>query len=78
MNAYTSRSIVQCYDGKFTVFLYTYECMGNNALHDAMLKAEDDATADGYTINMYQGDGLISGVEFDHIEDAIQFKLTYL
>lgn len=62
------------------VYLYLPEYQNNGYAdkHRQMIRAEDEAKRDGYNFHFYEGNGFVSGVEFDNEHQAIEFIFKYL
>lgn len=65
---------------KIIVYLYLphYQNSEYKALHNKMLDVEEMAKRDGYSFHFYEGNGFISGVEFDTEDEAAKFIFKYL
>jgi hypothetical protein len=64
---------------KKIVYLYLPEYQNGNAeKHRQMIRVEDEAKRDGYDFHFYEGNGFVSGVEFDTDEEAAKFIFKYL
>jgi hypothetical protein len=47
-------------------------------MHHKILRVEEAAKRDGFHVHWYEGNGLITGVEFNNEDDAIAFIFKYL
>lgn len=65
---------------KIIVYLYIpeYSSKGYQDKHNQAIRVEEEAKRDGYDFHFYEGNGFISGVEFDSEEEATRFIFKYL